>query len=86
MTMIAERHYAAYLRKQADKDRRKYVPTAIANTLRKLEHLTAEAERRNIPFDDEWRERIDNLHSRYLVNQSMVDAEWDKMIQEARGE
>lgn len=62
------------------KHRNKYVPQAIGATFAKLEALLVEAERRGLPFHCEWRERADELRSRFLTDPDLINREWERAV------
>ena len=64
--------------------RNRYLPRQIGSTLAKMAALFAEAERRRLPLDPEWREQWDALRSRYLTDTKLIDREWEREIARAR--
>lgn len=64
--------------------RAQYVPRAIGRTFDKLNRLLDEADELRINDVVTWRERADELRSRFLTDPAMVDAAWERAAADAR--
>lgn len=64
--------------------RMKHLPVAIDRTLGKLESLLSESAEYRMPVEDDWKWRWEALHSRFLTDTKLIDAEWERTIKHAR--
>lgn len=84
MVMTVERLEARAKSRTAQESRKKRLPGVISATIVKLEGLVKEAERREVPIEDDWRWRMDLLHSHFLTNPTLVNNVWDRTVHDAR--
>lgn len=62
-----------------------HLPGQIGRTFDKLERLLSEADELRILDVVTWRERTDELRSRFLTEPELVSEEWESAVREARG-